>query len=1118
MAEIQGYYRHPAIHGDRLVFVCEDDLWTVPVTGGVPRRLTASPGTVSFPCFSPDGRRVAFTGRDEGPAEAYVVDADGGEARRVTWLGSFTATVGWSKDGQRVLVTSDAAQPFRGYYHLHAVAPDGTGAPTPLRHGPARAISYEPTGKGVVIGRNSGDPARWKRYRGGTAGTIWIDRQGDGAFVPLVTLPGNLANPMWIGGRVWFLSDHEGHGNLYSCTPTGADLRRGTSHEDFYVRFPSTDGTRIVYHAGADLFVLDPRTGVAKKVALEWHSGRSQRQRKFVPAARHLESADLHPDGHTLLAVDRGGVHAMGLWDGPPQRLDAGSAVRHRLAQWLPDGKRIVAVSDEGGEEGLVILAADGSGSRRIAGDFGRALELSVAPAGADRVALANERQELFVVDLAAGTSSRVERSEHDRIEGLGWSSDGQWLAYAFPDTRRTTSIHLLHAPTGKVARITRSDFRDRSPSFDPEGRWLYFVSYRVFDPVYDAQYFDLGFPRGARPYLVTLRADVVPPFAGPARAPRGPAGPGDARPGDASGSGKSTGAPDSKPSDSKLSDSMPAEAKPADVTTPAAGPEAKSPPEPVRIELEGIEDRVVPLPVPEGRYVSVVGAKGRALFLSIPVEGALDAEGRTAPEPPSRGLLEAYDVAEDKVVPVAERVSGFSLAFGGKALLVRSGNRLRAILPSAKASDLSGRDEPSRETGWVDLDRLRVSVVPSDEWRQMFREAWRLQRDQFWSPDVAGIDWPAVHDRYAPLVDRVGSRAEFSDLMWEMQGELNTSHCYEMGGDYRPEPAWHQGFLGADLALDAKTGAWTVTRLPRGDSWDPARANPLAAPPSGVRPGDHLVAVDGRPVGADVSPAARLVGGAGRDVRLTVRTGDAAPRTISVRTLRDEQPLRYRDWVEANRERVHRESGGRLGYVHVPNMGPLGYSEFHRYYLVEVDRPGLVIDVRWNGGGHVSQLLLEKLARVRRGYNRSRWMSVSPYPDDAPSGPLVAITNEYAGSDGDIFSHCFKLYGLGPLIGKRTWGGVVGIWPRHALVDGAITTQPEFAYWFKDVGFGVEGHGTDPDIEVEITPQDHATGRDPQLERGIAEGLKLVEAKRSADPIDLGPVPSRRPPRLPAP
>jgi tricorn protease len=375
--------------------------------------------------------------------------------------------------------------------------------------------------------------------------------------------------------------------------------------------------------------------------------------------------------------------------------------------------------------------------------------------------------------------------------------------------------------------------------------------------------------------------------------------------------------------------------------------------------------------------------------------------------------------------------------------------------------------------------------VDPEEEWRQMFREAWRLQRDQFWTQDLSGVDWKAVHDRYLPLVDRASSRAEFSDLMWELQGELNTSHAYEMGGDYRPEPAWHQGFLGADLAFDEASGAWRVARVPRGDSWDPAH------------------------------PAQRLVHLAGREVRLSVRAAGWGPRTVAVRTLRDEQPLRYRDWVEANRARVHAATGGRVGYVHVPNMGPLGYAEFHRYYASEVDRDALVVDVRWNGGGHVSQLLLEKLRRERVGYNQSRWSGVTPYPDDSPAGPMVALTNEYAGSDGDIFSHCFKLMGLGKLIGKRTWGGVVGIWPRHALVDGAVTTQPEFSFWFRDVGYGVEGHGTDPDVEVEIAPQDHAAGRDTQLEAGIEWALKALEAKQPLA-ADLDRRPLRRPPALP--
>jgi tricorn protease len=339
---------------------------------------------------------------------------------------------------------------------------------------------------------------------------------------------------------------------------------------------------------------------------------------------------------------------------------------------------------------------------------------------------------------------------------------------------------------------------------------------------------------------------------------------------------------------------------------------------------------------------------------------------------------------------------------------------------------------------------------------------------------------------------------------MWEMQGELGTSHCYELGGDYLPSPKWMQGMLGADLELDTTGGTWRIARIPRGDSWDEKRTSPLAAPGLGIQVGDELLEIGGEAVGRDVTPYERLVHQAGREIQLTVRSrrrgtrkgGRGATdgrRIVTVKTLRQEYELRYRDWVEGNRERVHRESNGRVGYVHVPNMGPIGYSEFHRYFKSEVERDGLIVDVRFNGGGHVSQLLLEKLLRRRVGYDANRWGQPEPYPTDAPAGPLVALTNEYAGSDGDIFSHCFKLFGLGPLIGVRTWGGVVGIWPRHQLVDGTITTQPEFAFWFDDVGWGVENYGTEPTIEVEIRPQDHAAGKDPQLERGLTEIARIM-------------------------
>jgi tricorn protease len=357
----------------------------------------------------------------------------------------------------------------------------------------------------------------------------------------------------------------------------------------------------------------------------------------------------------------------------------------------------------------------------------------------------------------------------------------------------------------------------------------------------------------------------------------------------------------------------------------------------------------------------------------------------------------------------------------------------------------------------------------------------------------MSGIDWQAVYQRYLPLLQRVASRSEFSDLMWEMQGELGTSHAYEIGGDYRPEPRYDQGLLGADLEYDADTQSWRVAHIVQGDVWDEEKSSPLIRPGINVRVGDRLVAVGGRAVDADRSPAELLVNQADNEVLLTFVGEDNAPRTVTVKALCDERPARYREWVETNRRRVHQATDGRVGYIHIPDMGPQGYAEFHRSYLLEVGRQGLIVDVRFNSGGQVSGLLLEKLARRRLGYDVQRWGEPTPYPEQSPAGPMVALTNEWSGSDGDIFSHTFKLMDLGPLIGTRTWGGVIGISGRDGLVDGGLTTQPEFSLWFKDVGWQVENYGTDPDIEVEIPPQDYVAGRDPQLARAIEEIERLL-------------------------
>jgi tricorn protease len=512
-----------------------------------------------------------------------------------------------------------------------------------------------------------------------------------------------------------------------------------------------------------------------------------------------------------------------------------------------------------------------------------------------------------------------------------------------------------------------------------------------------------------------------------------------------------------------------------------------------VEIDFEGIEQRIVGFPVPEGRYGQVWGIKGKVLFSSFPIQGGLDIAW-DSPEPEANATIEVYDFEEQKRDAIATGVTDFKVSTEKETLIYRSQNRLRvcAITPKDNAKPVD--NEPGRKSGWLDLNRIRVSIVPPQEWKQMFREIWRLQKEHFWTEDMSGVDWDKVYPRYLPLVDRISTRSEFSDLTWEMQGELGTSHAYEMGGDYRKEPKYQLGFLGADFVYDAEAEAYRVEHIVRGDSWNETVDSPLNSLGVNVKEGDLLLAVGGQRVNRHCSPQELLVHQAECEVALTFAGSDSETRTVTVKTLADETKARYREWVETNHQKVREATNDRVGYVHIPDMGPQGYAEFHRYYFAEVHKEGLIVDVRYNSGGHVSQLILEKLARKRIGYDVSRWGKPEPYPADSLLGPTIAITNEHAGSDGDIFSHCFKLMKVGTLIGKRTWGGVIGIWPRHGLVDNSIITQPEYSFWFTDVGWNVENYGTDPDIEVEISPQEWNRGEDPQLDRSIALLLEQLE------------------------
>jgi tricorn protease len=1059
-----GYKRFPTIKDDRIAFVCEDDIWEVSTEGGVARRLTSNSGEVSNPIYSPDGKYLAFSGKEEGERDVYIIPAEGGANRRLTFVGKNTKVIGWTQDSKYILFASDTSQPFVGRMELYRVSVDG-GLHEKLPFGIANNISFGPKNE-VLLGRNTLDPARWKRYKGGTAGKFWIDRKGKGKFEKfLEKVNGNFASPMWIGERIYFVSDHEGIGRLYSCTAEGKNIKHHSGNKEYYVRNATTDGKRIVYHAGAEIFIFDPETNEERKIEIQYYSPQIQRQRKFIDTAKYLEDYNINPDGNSVIITSRGKSYMFSNWEGPVIQIGKEHGVRYRQTQWLFDKETIVTVSDDSGSEAIEVHKYN-NGNREVKRlgklDIGIVARLRTSPA--DKViAATNNRHEIFLVDLKDDSLTKIATSKFERIEDFSFSPDGKWLVYSMSDAEYLASLFIYNIKTKENHRITNAGFRDSQPVFDPAGRFIYFLSAREFNPVYDTSYFQLGFPLGTRPYLISLKKDTPTPFT----------------PEYVKIFGKN------KEDGNAFDEGKKIKSK-------------KKQPVKVEIDFEGIQDRIISFPLPEKNYFQIAAVKDGLLYSREPIKGALN--HLYWEKHPSDESLERFDFNSQKSETVAKKVGHFKVGADGKTLVYRTNQKLylshnlfeeNVMRHEMKEFGMLSRNK----SDFLDLTRVKVNLDPMSEWKQMYSEAWRLQKEHFWSKDMAGIDWKIVHERYLPLLNKVATRSEFSDVIWEMQGELGTSHAYEMGGDYKSAPDYKLGSLGADYVYDIENKGYRITHIIKGDSWK--TNSPLMNLGVDVKEGDFIIAVNGESVNAETSPNALLVNQAGSIVSVTIKnSSNGNIRAFDVKIIASDTDARYREWVENRREYVHKKSKGKLGYVHIPDMGPNGFSEFHRYYIYEATRNGLIVDLRDNGGGHVSQLLLEKLSRKHYGYGVSRYGSIDTYPSHSVAGPMVAVTDEWAGSDGDIFSHQFKQMKLGKLVGKRTWGGVVGINPRLALADGTMTTQPEYATYMKDVGWKVENYGTDPDVEVDVTPEDYSKGRDPQLDKAIEIALEELRKK----------------------
>ncbi|PAN02254.1 peptidase S41 [Streptomyces sp. Alain-F2R5] len=1115
------YLRLPHLSGDQLCFVAEDDLWLAPLDGpGRAWRLTVDRAKTGHPRFSPDGRQIAYTSWRSLVPEVHLVSVDGGPGRRLThWGGLDTRVCGWSPpdpDGTTaVLAVASHGEPFSHLTWAYKITPDGDPG-RKLPWGPVtdiQAADLDGERKTLLLtGTPPHEPASWKRYRGGATGRLWLHGE---RLLP--DLQGHLHSPMFVGGRIAFLSDHEGVGNLYSCAHDGSDLRRHTDHDACYARHAASDGTRVVYQCAGDLWIVEDLSpgSAPRRLDVRLSGPRAGRRTYQVPAAQHVGGISVDETGRASAVVVRGSLYWLTHRDGPARTLADTPGVRVRLPEMLGASGRIAYVTDAEGEDAVEIghlpRATGARALRRLAsGKLGRVLELVSDPAG-ERLAIASHDGRLLLLDVPdedaevaealagaeqteqteqtegtkgteaeapvgrTGEATELIRSVNGPVRDLAFSPDGSWLTWSHPGIGRSLRQIKMARIDGKngqegplVVDVTDGRFEDENPVFTRDGRYLAFLSWRGFDPVYDVHTGDLSFPLGCRPYLVPLSSATPSPFALN---------------------------PEGRPAAGGLD--------PLDDESGEGGA--------VTVEIEGLESRVTPFPVTASKYSALCPVAGGGLvWLRWPISGALGETFANPADPSERPTLEHFNLAKARKSELVDHLDWFRVSGDGSRLVVLDEGDLRAV-PATEAGD-------SDSTTWIDLRRILHEVDPAAEWRQAYDEAGRLIRAYFWDPGMCGIDWDAVLDQYRPLVERVASPDEFADLLREVLGELGTSHAYVAAARRNEGPAHYQrwqGLLGANFVC--RDGHWVVKRILPGDSSDSKARSPLAG--TGIREGAVLTHVDGRPVDPVTGPYPLLAGAGGTTVELTFAPSADAPgpsRRVAVVPLIDERPLRYQDWVAKRREVVRELSGGRCGYLHIPDMGGSGWAQFNRDLRMEVSRPALIVDVRGNAGGHISELVIEKLTRTILGWDLTRDAQPVSYTSNAPRGPVVAVADEATSSDGDMITAAFKLLRLGPVVGQRTWGGVVGMTGRHRLGDGTVITVPMNAAWFDAYGWSVENYGVTPDVEALRTPLDWAEGRYPVLDEAVRLALELLETNPPATPPGYDAVPDRSRPPLP--
>ena len=1055
--------RFPDLHGDTVVFTYAGDLWLANTEGTNVRRLTSHPGQELFARFSPDGRHIAFTGQYDGGEQVYVVPVTGGEPTRLTWYpsegplparwGYDHQVYGWTPDGKAVLFRSVREGYGLTDSRLYAVKISG-GLPEALPMVISGAGALSPDGDRVLFSPLFRDFRTWKRYQGGWAQDLYIfELDGSGSR--------NITNhirtdrdPMWMKDGIFFVSDRDDYLNIYAYDLDSEQTRQLTRHQGLDVRWASDDGShRIVYELDGALRILDVRNGNDRQLAISVPADTGFELGEQVSVAEHRESYDVSPNGERILLAARGEVFSVPVEHGVSRNLTNSAGAHEREVAWSASGDRVAWISDASGEEEIYVgdHLRQKPATRVTSDSTTRLYGPRFSPDG-KRVAYGDAEARIFVVDSDGRNKRQIADDPGNPQHDFSWSPDSRWLAYSTANPNGYRSLYIWDSTSGKSQRVTDEMFSAYNPVFAPGGGQLYFLSDRMFAPQIDLLEWNYANNRRTGVYALMLTASAENPFA-----PR-----------------NLEGMPEDKSEDESKKD------KP-DVVK-------------VNIEFDGLAARVARAPIDFDNFGGLSATGEHLLFVAYPAFFY----GRDI-EPGAE--LRAYSLADREVFPIANKVDEYALA--------ASANQVVAAQEGALSRFDIKKDE--QEAKKVDLGGLTARRVRSVEYAQIFDEVWRRFRDHFYVRNMHGYDWAALRDRYRPLLKHVAHRADLNYLIGEMIAELNVGHAYIAGGDIATTQRTKDALLGATFELDGAAGLYRIGTTYAGHNEEDKYRSPLTEPGISARPGDYVLAINGRALTANINPYSLLNGQGERLLELTLADDARGKnrRTVIVNPIASENDLLYLQWVNKNREYVAQRTGGKIGYLHLPDMGPAGIYEFTKWFYGQIRKQGMIIDVRGNGGGNVSQMVINRLARslVFMGYDRGV-DNLDTYPNVVFTGPLVALLDEDSASDGDIFPAAFQTLELGPLIGKRSWGGIIGITNLGPLMDGGSVFVPQFATASASGEWAIEGVGVSPDIEVDNPPEAVLRGEDAQLDRAIRETLQRLESQPGTlPPRPLDPV-----------